>query len=121
MLPHLWGGDYIQCVSAIRTRLTAWFAGRKGRAVIVTDCPSADFHFLRWLMPEWAQNLEPEPVLFTAWSLGTQEHPRLYAHMDRYHIPERPAHHALHDAHALRVGMSYALSMGWTDMGDENT
>lgn len=113
VLPHLWGGEYVQSVATIRDRLTAWLADRPGRAVIVTDCPDADFRLLRWLMPEWPQNLAPEPWLFTAWSLGDEEQPRLHEQMARYHIPERPAHHALHDAHALRVGMSYALSRGW--------
>lgn len=113
VLPHLWGGEHVQSVATIRDRLTAWLASRPGRAVIVTDCPDADFRLLRWLMPEWPNNVAPEPMLFTAWSLGDEEQPRLYEQMACYHIPERPAHHALHDAHALRVGMSYALSRGW--------
>lgn len=107
------GREHVQSVATIRDRLIAWLAGRPGRAIIVTDCPDADFRLLRWHMPEWPDNVALEPMLFTSWSLGDEEQPRLYEQMARYHVPERPAHHALHDAHALRVGMSYALSRGW--------
>lgn len=73
VLPHLWGGDHVQSVATIRNRLIAWLSGRPSRAVIVTDCPDADFRFLRWLMPVWPENVAPEPMLFTAWSLGDEE------------------------------------------------
>ena len=113
VLPHLWGGDYVQSVAAIRDRLTAWIAGIADRVVIVTDCPDADFRLLRWLLPEWPQNVAPAPMLFTAWSMGDNEQPQLHTLMANYHTPERPAHHALHDANALRIGMLYALENGW--------
>lgn len=113
VLPHLWGGDCVQSVAAIRARLIAWLAGIQDRAVIVTDCPDADFRLLRWLLPEWPQKLVPAPMLFTAWSMGDDEQPQLHARMANYHTPERPAHHALHDANALRIGMLYAIENGW--------
>src|ERR1700712_4279936 len=52
VLPHLWGGDHIQSVAQIRETLAAWIAGIGEPSVIVTDCPDADFKFLRWLLPE---------------------------------------------------------------------
>jgi hypothetical protein len=81
--------------------------------VIVTDCPDADFRLLRSLLPEWPANLAPTPILFTAWSMGDDEQPEIHARMASYHTPERPAHHALHDANALRIGALYAIGKDW--------
>ena len=113
VLPHLWGGDYVQSVAAIRDRLVAWIAGIPDQAVIVTDCPDPDFRLLCWLFPEWPRNVAPAPTIFTAWSMGDDEQPELRARMAGYHTPGRPAHHALHDAHSLRIGALYALAHGW--------
>lgn len=113
VLPHLWGGDHVQSVTDTRDRLVAWIASIQDRAVIVTDCPDADFRLLRWLLSEWPENLAPTPMLFTAWSMGDDEQPELHARMAIYHTPERPAHHALHDANSLRIGVLSALDHGW--------
>jgi len=113
VLPHLWGGDHVQSVADIRVRLAAWIASIQDHAVVVTDCPDADFRLLRSLLPEWPANLAPAPILFTGWSMGDDEQPEIHARMARYHTPERPAHHALHDAHSLRIGALYALENGW--------
>ena len=113
MLPHLWGGDHVHDVAATRDRLAAWIGGIHGQAVIVTDCPDPDFRLLRWLVAEWPHNLAPAPILFTAWSMGDESQPDLSERMTGYYTPERPAHHALHDANALRIGVLYALSNGW--------
>jgi len=113
VLPHLWGGDHVRSVAATRDRLVAWFAGIPDRAVIVTDCPDPDFRFLRWLLAEWPHNVAPAPMLFSAWALGDDEQPELQARMASYHTPERPAHHALNDAHSLRIGALYAIENGW--------
>ena len=109
VLPLLWGGDHVQSVADTRGRLAVWISNIQDQAVIVTDCPDADFRFLRWLLPEWPLNLAPAPILFTAWSMGDGEQPELHARMASYHTPERPAHHALHDANSLRLGVLYAL------------
>jgi hypothetical protein len=59
VLPLLWGGDYVLSVEDTRDRLTAWIAGIQDQAVIVTDCPDADFQLLRWLLPQWPANVAP--------------------------------------------------------------
>jgi hypothetical protein len=115
VLPHLWGGKHVQSVPVIRDRLTAWLAASGERVMIVTDCPDADFRFLRWLLPQWPPNVAPAPRLFSSWSMGDEEQPQLQARMQNYHSTERAAHHALHDANSLRAGMLDALKNGWTE------
>lgn len=113
VLPHLWGGDHVQSVACIRERLTVWIESFRNPAMIVTDCPDADFTLLKRLLPEWPQNLAKYPMLFSAWSMGDDRQPALAELMKNYHTPERPEHHALHDAHSLRLGLMYALENGW--------
>jgi hypothetical protein len=115
VLPHLWGGKHVQSVPVIRDRLTAWLAAGGDGLVIVTDCPDADFRFLRWLLLQWPPNVAPAPRLFSSWSMGDEEQPQLQARMQNYHSIERPAHHALHDANSLRACMLYALKHGWIE------
>lgn len=113
VLPHLLGGSHVHNVAEIRDQLAAWIARIHDRAVIVNDCPDADFRLLRWLLPEWPRNLALEPILFTAWSMGEDMQPKLHARMARYYSPERPQHNALHDANSLRIGVMYAKEKGW--------
>lgn len=113
VLPLLWGGDYVQNVACIRERLMDWITAIQDQAMIVTDCPDADFTLLKRLLPEWPQNLAKYPMLFSAWSMGDDRQPALEKLMRNYHTPDRPEHHALHDAHALRLGLMYALENGW--------
>jgi hypothetical protein len=107
--PHLWGREYVQSVPLVRDRLAEWLAAGGHRVVIITDCPDADFRFLRWPLPQWQSNVAPAPRLFSSWSMGDEEQPKLQARMHSYHSTERPLHHALHDANSLRAGMLYAM------------
>jgi hypothetical protein len=113
VLPHLFGGDHVFSVAEIRNRLTKWISTIQERAVIVNDCPDVDFQLLHWLLPDWPQNLAPEPILFNSWSLGEDAQPELQARMTGYYTQDHPAHNALHDAHALRIGVRYAIKNGW--------
>jgi hypothetical protein len=113
VLPHLWGGQHVQRVEDIRERLMDWIDVIQDRAMIVTDCPDADFTLLKRLLSEWPKNLAKYPMSFSAWSMGDDRQPALEKLMMSYHTPDRPEHHALHDAHALRLGLIYALENGW--------
>jgi hypothetical protein len=113
VLPHLLGGDHIFTVEEIRSKLTAWILSVGDHAVIVNDCPDADFRLLRWLLPEWPKNLAVDPILFTAWSLGEDIQPALHKCMLSYYTQARPAHNALNDAHSLRRGVILAIQSGW--------
>lgn len=114
VVPHLWRGDYVQSESSIRDCLTAWIEDIPSEVVIVTDCPDADFFGqLKKLLPKWPNNLHAWPILFSAWSMGDEQQPALQKMIDDYHCLERPKHHALHDAHSLRLCMIYALKNGW--------
>jgi len=64
-------------------------------------------------LPEWAQHLYACPMLFSSWSMGDEHQPALQQLVDDFHDPDRPRHHALHDAHALRLCMLYAMKHGW--------
>lgn len=113
VLPLLWGGNHVQRVEDIRERLVAWITAIRDQAMIVTDCPDADFTLLKRLLPEWPKNLEKYPTLFSAWSMGDDRQPALEELMTSYYTPDRPSHHALHDANALRTGFIYALENDW--------
>jgi hypothetical protein len=44
--------------------------------------------------------------------MGDDQQPALQKLMKDYYGPSRPKHHALHDAHALRPGLLYAIENG---------
>jgi len=114
VLPHLWGGQYIQSEALVRERLKTWIESHPNECRIVTDCPDADFFMqLKRLLPQWPKNLHTWPVQFSVWALGDEKQATLQKVMDDYHNSERPQHHALHDANALRIGAMYAVEQGW--------
>lgn len=114
VLPHLSGrSPHVQSEAFIRERLTAWIENVKDEVLIVTDCPDADFTQLKRLLTQWPRNLNNLPMLFTAWSMGDDQQPALQRLMKDHYGPCRPEHHALHDAHALRLGVLYAIENGW--------
>lgn len=110
---HLWGGKYVQTLEQLRGRIVQWIAAAQDEAMIVTDCPSADFTLLKPLLLPWPKNLAKFPMMFSSWSMGDDEQPALQKVINSYFSAERPQHHALHDAHALRLGMMHALESGW--------
>jgi hypothetical protein len=114
VLPYLWSGDYVQSETSIRERLTSWIESFQEEVVIVTDWPNGDFFIqLRSLLPQWPKNLNTWPMEFDSWSMGEEQQPLLRKIIDEYHIPHRPKHHALHDAHSLRLALAYAVEHGW--------
>ena len=110
---HLWGGKYIQSLENIRGRMLPWIAATQDKAMIVSDCPDSDFTFLKQVLLIWPKNLAKNAMHFSSWSMGDEQQPALEAFMAGYFTPERPQHHALYDAHALRLGMMHALERGW--------
>lgn len=114
VLPHLWGGEYVQSEASIREKLVEWIESVGGSCVIVTDCPDADFFMqLKRLLPQWPKNLTPWPIQFSVWSMGDDMQPELQQLIDQYYVSGRHEHHALHDAHALRCAVNYAIEKGW--------
>ena len=114
VVPHLLGGDYVQTEAAIGDRITTWIESIPDEVVIVTDCPDVDFFGqLQRLLPKWPKNLHTWPIQFSSWSMGDEMQPILQKLMDEYHTHERPHHHALHDAHALRLCLIEARERGW--------
>jgi hypothetical protein len=104
----------VQSEASTRERLTAWIESFPDEAVIVTNFPNSDFFIqLKRLLPQWPKNPNTWPVLFNAWSMGDDRQPALQKLMKDYHGASRPEHHALHDAHALRLGLLYAIENGW--------
>lgn len=114
VVPHLWGGEHIQSEASIREKLIEWIESISDTCVIVTDCPDADFYMqLKRLLPKWPKNLEHSPIQFSAWSMGDDMKIELQQQIDGFYEVGRPQHHALHDANALRMLLSYAESRGW--------
>lgn len=119
VIPHLWGGKYTQCKDAIRERLIAWIECIPEEAIIVTDFAESDFFKqLKPLLLVWPKNLNPWPMEFTAWSLGEERESELRKIREDYYNDHRPAHNALHDAHALRSMLLYARENGWKPAND---
>ena len=106
VVSHLWAGKYIQTPSQISGRLAPWIAAC-GKATVVSDCPSADFPFLRALLPVWPKRLAKVAAAFEV------QQPVIEETMSSYFHANRPRHHALHDAHALRLGVFCAIENGW--------
>lgn len=114
VVPHLWRDHHMQPEAQLREQLTDWIGAIQDEVVIVTDCPDADFFMqLKRLLPQWPSNLNSWPMQFSPWSMGDEWQPALQKVMDDYRTSLRPKHHALHDAHALRLGWLYALKQGW--------
>lgn len=113
VVSHLQGGKHIQRLDQIRGRLLSWITEIKDKAMIVTDCPDADFTLLKPLLLEWPKNLAKFPMMFSTWSLGDDKQTEMEKVMMSHFTPERPQHHSLNDAHALRLMMQYALESGW--------
>lgn len=113
VLPHLWGGEHVQSESVIRQRLIAWIEATPEECIIVTDCPDADFSLIKRLLSPWPKNLATYPMHFSAWSMGDDQEPKLRELMNNYYAEHGPKHHALHDAHALRLALIYAVEHGW--------
>lgn len=114
VLPHLWSGDYVQNVDTLREGLTRWVESIPDGVMVVTDCANSDFFMqLKRLLPDWPKNLASWPMEFGTWSMGDEQQPVLRKLMDDYYSPQRPQHHALHDANALRLAFAYAYEKGW--------
>lgn len=114
VLPHLSRSSaYVQSEASIRERLVACIESIPEEVVVVTDCADADFTQLKRLLTYWPKNLNNQPMQFTAWSMGDDQQPVLQKLMKDHYGPCRPEHHALHDAHALRLGVLYAMENGW--------
>lgn len=111
---HLQGGKHVQTLEQIRGRIVPWITSIQDRAMVVSDYPDADFGLLKPLLLSWPKNLSKTPMFFSPWSAGSNKQPALTKIMDDYFTLERPRHHALHDANALRLAMMAALKSGWT-------
>jgi hypothetical protein len=61
---HLEGGKHVQTREQIRGRLLPWITAVQNKAMIVTDCPDADFTLLKPLQSIWPKNLAKIPDVF---------------------------------------------------------
>ena len=110
VLPLLNGGDCVMQPDALRLRLAAWL-GALGAVRIVTNAPSFDFSFLRATLSTWPSSVNTVPIRFDTHILGSAHQELLEAHLNGYFSTEKPQHHALHDANALRRAWVKAKSL----------
>lgn len=114
VLPHLWHGKYVHSKESIAESLAAWIEIIPEESVIITDFAEADFFKqLKPLLTRWPKNLSTWPIELSAWSLDDELASQARKIKDQYHTLERPAHHALHDAHALRLATLFLIDQGW--------
>ena len=101
--PHLWGGSYRMLPEELSRKVCAWIETIPDKTVIVTDAPDYDFEqMLKPLLSPWLSNLAKQPVLFDRLALGESHRETLEIYRGGYFTPDKPEHHALHDAQALR-------------------
>ena len=110
VLPLLSGGDCEIQPDVLRLRLAAWL-GALGAVRIVTNAPDFDFAFLRATLGTWPSSVNAAPIRFDTHTLGSAHQALLQAHLDAYFSPEKPQHHALHDANALRCAWLKAKTL----------
>lgn len=103
VMPHLWGGSYRTLTEELSAKVCAWIDAIPGKVTVVTDAPNYDFEqMLKPLLVPWPQNLAKQPVIFDRLALGECHRETLEIYRGAYFTPDKPEHHALHDAQALR-------------------
>lgn len=103
VVPHLWGGSYRMLPEELSAKVCAWINAIPGKVTVVTDAPNYDFEqMLKPLLVPWPQNLTKQPVIFDRLALGASHCEMLEIYRGAYFTPDKPEHHALHDAQALR-------------------
>lgn len=103
VMVHLWGGSYCQDIDALTLHLQDWFKSIPDQVVILTDAPNYDFELmLKPLLRQWPVNLHKQAMMFDSHALGECSRETLALERRRYYVHDKPEHHALHDAMALR-------------------
>lgn len=101
VLPLLEGGERVMSFDKLSDRLAQWIDNQKA-SKIVSDYPKYDFTFLKALLDPWPSQLEASPEHFSL-SDASQLRPNLMQKFcDDYYSLDKPQHHALNDAKALR-------------------
>ncbi|MEW5943263.1 MAG: hypothetical protein AB1710_05330 [Pseudomonadota bacterium] len=121
VLPLLWGGEHVLPVEALKERLRTWIEDLQDRAMLVTDSPDYDFELVKALLEPWPHNLSKTPLQFDVTAMGVNRQKWLEGILATYHTQDRPEHHALHDAFALREGVMAALERGWRPPRKDNS
>lgn len=101
ILPLLDGGDHILQPDELRQRLVEWI-GALGVVRIVTDAPDYDFALLKAALGTLPENVDSKAIWFDSYTLGSAHQELLESYREGYFRSRKPAHHALHDAQALR-------------------
>lgn len=110
VLPLLQGRECLMHPHDLPKRLAEWIS-EMGPVQIVTDSPESDFKFLEAMLAPWPQNLNRRPVWFDVHALGAQHQEMLEASWNDCFTPDKPQHHALNDARALRETWQLARAL----------
>lgn len=113
VLCWLWGGQFEMSASTVSRKLVAWIESLQEASTIATDAPQYDFTLIKPLLDPWPTNLSQEVLKFGSDAMGENHQLWLSRVMEETHSIERPEHHALHDANALRIAFLAALDRGW--------
>jgi hypothetical protein len=106
VLPILKGGNYIVPRTELRSLLLAWLTGMPRSVQIACDSV-IDFRFIQEILgADWPNKLEKQYLdLSTLITNSTYDRT-----VNRYYTQDRPAHNALYDAQAYRLGW-----LAWMD------
>ena len=95
-------------------RLRQWLRGFHNTIHVITDAPEYDWHLIQPLLtPDWPEGLARCAYRFSSNTVGPLLQPMLRDVIDNSFTPDRPRHHALNDAHALRNAWCRARESGW--------
>ncbi len=101
VLPLLEGGPRVMTPEVLRRQFLSWLRPL-GRVRLVSDAPDYDVEVLRDFLTPWPTAIAPDVVRFGAEALGPAHRERLELYRDSFFTQDRPQHHALYDAQALR-------------------
>lgn len=101
-------------IDMLGRQLRTWFGAFDEEVRIVCDSVEYDWRLVKPLLDiAWPACLLSEPYQFGPRTVGEALEPKVREAMEVWHTAERPLHHALHDAGALRAGWLAAREAGW--------
>lgn len=114
VLPLLSGGETQMTTERCRHALAQWVVAFDVPVRLVADYLEYDLYLVRELLgAAWPANLEPSGLRFDSSDYPSIQQSLIEVRMSYYReAPDRPEHHALHDAYALRASWLTALSLG---------
>lgn len=114
--PLLTGHDSAAPTAELGKQLYEWLRLMPRPILILTDEPGYDWMLLKEALGPHIKHLMIQPYRFDSMCLGIEHRKTLSDARMNYFGDERPEHHALHDARALKEMLVKAKNLGWVPM-----